>query len=385
MTTQEDLGRTLRERADGIDSRPITLGDVRGRARRIRRRQAAGVTAGLALLAAVVLPIALLGGSGTDRSDPDPATPSPSRAVDPADHGVPTLQDGVIVYQDGPRIPLSGELRGTADGFAVLGSDRYVVVSPASDGEREATLVDDAGRPLDRFPLYSGLTAGPGGTSVAWIAPDRTLHLLVAGSDQPRTIAIGDVGATQTTAVNGDCADDCTIAVRTDRGGDLGGTVLVTASGEVVDGPAAVPAVVDISPDGSLIAGLDSIDDDDIHLCGGVYDVGAGDYAWRGCADNAFGFSPDGALVATSFAEGLGPTGVRIRDVRTGTVVAKLDSSWIASTAWEDATHLLAVVVADDGSTSLRRLGRDGSSVTVLDGFTTNGDDASPPITLPFT
>jgi hypothetical protein len=388
MSTEEQLGRTLHERADGIDGpasgRPLTLGDVRGRARQIRRRQASGVAAGVALAAAVALPVALLGGTGPDGSEPSPA-PSPTHAVDPYDAGVPTLQDGVIIYPDGPRIPLPGKLRDAADGFAVLGTDRYVVVSPTPNGEREATLVDEVGRALDRFPLYSGITTGEGGTSVAWVAPDQTLHLLVAGSDEPRTIALGDVEPTQTTAVTGDCADACTVAVRTARGGDLGGTILVTSDGEVSDGPAAVPAIAAISPNGSLIAGLDSVAEDDIHLCGGGYDVGVGDYVWRGCKDNTFDFSPGGALVATSFGEGLGPRRVDLRDTHSGVSVAALNGGWISSYAWEDSTHLLAVVVAEDGSTSLQRISPDGPPETVLAGFATGSDDLSPPIILPFT
>jgi len=157
----------------------------------------------------------------------------------------------------------------------------------------------------------------------------------------------------------------------------------VTADGTVTDAPTAVPAVTAISPNGSLIAGFDSVADDDIHLCGGMYDVGVGDYVWEGCDDNVFQFSPDGALVATSFAEGLGPTGVRIRDAQSGTPLAEVTGSWIASSAWEDPTHLLAVVVEDDGSTSLQRIGIDGPPETVLDGFTTGGDDPWPPIALP--
>ena len=384
MSTEDQLGRTLHERADDIEDQPLTLADVRGRARRIRRRQASGTAAGVALVAAVALPIALLGGMGGDTSEPSPA-PSPTRAVDPNDAGIPTLQDGVIIYQDGPRIPLPGDLRDAGDAFAVLGTDRYVVLSPAPDGEREATLVDGAGQALDQFPLYSGITVGPDGTSVAWVDPDRALHLLVAGSDEPRTIPLGDVRPTQTAAITGDCAERCTIAVRTARGGEVGGTVLVTPDGKVTDGPAAVPAVTAISPDGSLIAGFDSVADDDVHLCGGMYDVGVGDFVWDECKDNTFQFSPDGALVATSFGEGLGPTGVRIRDAHSGATIAELTGSWIASSAWEDATHLLAVVVEEDGATSLQRIGLDGPSETVLDGFTTGGEEPWAPISLPIT
>jgi len=383
MSTEEQLGRTLHERADDIVDQPLTLADVRGRARRIRRRRASGTAAGVALVAAVALPIALLGGMGSDRSEPSPA-PSPTRAVDPDDLGIPTLQDGVIIYQDGPRIPLPGDLRDAGDAFAVLGTDRYVVLSPAPDGEREATLVDGTGQALDQFRLYSGITVGPDGTSVAWVDPDRALHLLVAGSDEPRTIPLGDVRPTQTAAITGDCAERCTIAVRTARGGEVGGTVLVTPDGKVTDGPAAVPAVAAISPDGSLIAGFDSVADDDVHLCGGMYDVAADGYAWRSCQHDSYDFSPDGALVATSFGEGRGPSRIDIRDARSGETVAGAAGGWFSSWAWEDSTHLLVVQVRDDGATSLLRISADDAT-TVLDGFTTDSDDLSPPITLPFT
>ena len=74
----DDLTRTFRERADAVVDSPLTYGDVRGRARQIRRRRAAGVAGGLALVAAVLVPIALLGGSGADKADPDPTKPSPT-------------------------------------------------------------------------------------------------------------------------------------------------------------------------------------------------------------------------------------------------------------------------------------------------------------------
>ena len=104
-----------------------------------------------------MLPLALLGGSGADRSDPEPANPSPTKAVDPNAQGVPTLQSGVIAYQEGPQIPLQGDLRDRADGFALLGSDRYVVTAATADGERGASLVDDRGTELATYPLEGGL------------------------------------------------------------------------------------------------------------------------------------------------------------------------------------------------------------------------------------
>ena len=383
MSTQDDVSRTLREQADGLeDARPLTFDDVRGRARRIRRNRAGGVAAGVALVAAVVLPLALLGGTGADRSDPPPA-PEPTRAIDPNGGGLPTLQDGVIIHPDGPRIPLPAELRDHADGFAVLRGDRYLVTQSAGDG-REALLIDAGGGLVDRFPIDSGVAVGSD-TSVAWVAPDRTLQLLVPGSDEPRAVPVDGLDPSQATAITGDCADQCTIAVRTRAGGDLGSTAMVTSRGAVtmIDENAAVPAVVDASSDGAALAGLDEVAEDGIHLCGGVYDLRSDDFLWHQCEDNVFSFSPDDALVMTTFAEGLGPTGLKLRDTRSGAVVAELTGAGlITSYAWEDATHLLAVVVADDGSTSVQRIGTAGTE-TVLDGFHTDDPTLGVPVILP--
>ncbi len=384
MSTEEQLGRTLHERADGVDDQPLTLADVRGRARQIRRRQASGFAIGVALVAAVALPVALLGGAGSDKSEPSPA-PSPTRAVDPNDQGVPTLQDGVIVYHDGPRIPLRLRSNAQVLGFTPLGTERYVVSTLEDDGTQIA-LLDEVGNGVDHLPTDGGAIAVAADRSaVAWVDPDGRVQLLVAGDDEPQSLAHVPGPRAVPVAITGDCAAMCEVVGRSDdpRGG-LGRSWAASTNGGIRDLPAAVPTVVDASTDGSLLAGLDSIATEDNHICGGVYDVAADDYAWRSCEHNVYDFSPDGALVATSFGEGRGPSRIDIRDARSGEAVAGATGGWISSWAWEDSTHLLAVQVRDDGATSLLRISADDAT-TVLDGFTTSSDDLSPPIILPFT
>jgi hypothetical protein len=172
------------------------------------------------------------------------------------------------------------------------------------------------------------------------------------------------------------------VSVRVTGPGDLGATAWVSSQGTVTAGPTGVPAVLDFTTDGSLFAGLESIADDDIHTCSGVYGGDSGEQLWGDCEDNRYDFSPDGALVATTFAEGLGPSRVDIRDAQTGTKVADLAGGWISSFSWEDATHLLAVQVMDDGATSLLRISPDGTE-TVLDGLHTDMDALKPAIILP--
>ena len=383
--TSDDLTRTLRERADDVTGTALTFDDVRGRAGQIRRRRQAGVAAGIALVAAVVLPIALLGGAGSDKSDPDPTTPSPTHAVDPNAGGVPTLRDDVIVYPDGPRIPLRLERNAQLLSFTPLWTDRFVVSTFGDDGTK-ITLLDEVGNGVDHFPSDGGsLAVATDRSAVAWMGPDDTPQLLVAGDDEPQSLDRVPGSQQAVVAITGDCRSVCDVVLRADdRSADhFGSSWAVSSAGGVRDLPAGVPAVLDATPDGSLLAGLDAIAPDDIHVCGGVFDVGVGDYAWHGCQDNVFLFSPDGALVMTLFSEGAGPLALQVRDTRSGAVVAETSGSLITSWAWEDDRRLLAVVAEDDGSVSLQRISPDGPPETVLDGFHTDDPTTDVPLQLP--
>ena len=99
MTQEKRLTEELARRADVVHGRELSVDDVRGRAHRIRRRRVATTVAALAVVAAVVVPISLLAGTPGGDNGPEPA-PSPTKAVDPNTDGIPTLQDGVIIYAD---------------------------------------------------------------------------------------------------------------------------------------------------------------------------------------------------------------------------------------------------------------------------------------------
>lgn len=88
---------------------------------------------------------------------------------------------------------------------------------------------------------------------------------------------------------------------------------------------------------------------------------------WRTC-DNAFSdISPDTqhVLGTPAYADGFGPTGLDVLDLRTGAVEHTWKSTRSAVTTyfdevWEDSTHLL-VVTYQDGEFAVVRLGLDGS------------------------
>ena len=97
---ERELGRQLHDQVDHRHDAPFDLGDVQGRAGRIRRNRRLAVTAGVAAALAVIVPTAVLAGGGLNRSqEPDPVRPPAEERV--AVHTKLTL-DGVP-RGDAPR------------------------------------------------------------------------------------------------------------------------------------------------------------------------------------------------------------------------------------------------------------------------------------------
>ena len=86
MNEHDELGTlltdSLHRTVDGMDRAPLTFGDVRSRARRIRRNRALAAGAGVVAAMAVIVPTAMLSLGGGDVDGPDPAE-SPSQTVSP--------------------------------------------------------------------------------------------------------------------------------------------------------------------------------------------------------------------------------------------------------------------------------------------------------------
>lgn len=380
MTDETQLGHELAQRAEDVPGGTLTFEDVRGRARQIRRRRATGVVAVVAAVVLILVPVSLFSGTAGGDGSPEPA-PSPTQGIDPLGEGLPVLQDGVIIYPgDRSKVQLHLEDGMTPDGFAALGADRHVVTAQTDTGNRLVVVVDETGTATATYPLSGGLAAASGSSAVAWMDPDGTPMLITADAQEPLELTSVEGSDPTAVAVTGDCSTVCTVTVKVTGDAGLGPSWQVDTAGQVTKAP--IPAVVDVSPAGGQIAGVDSFAPDDIHACGGVYNVGYSSFIWHNCEDNVFDFSPGGELVATTFAEGLGPNHVTLRDAHSGTVVGRLDDAgWIPSMAWE-GEHLLAVVVAEDGATSLVQIGTSGNQ-TVQTGLTTDMEGLRPALILP--
>ena len=193
-----ELSRQLHAQVDHWCSSRLTVGDVRDRARAIRRRRTA-VTTGVAAtgLLAVVVPAGLAG----DR-------PLPPLTVEPPAYDGPVLG---VPYVEGPRVVLpDGSVRDVAPGYvggAVLG-DTLLGLRNDDTGFLALDELDDAGQVMNTVVTESGITFNADESAVAFVTDDA---LIVRWEDG--VADLGEVsGATPVRLVGG---PDCTAGVAT--------------------------------------------------------------------------------------------------------------------------------------------------------------------------
>lgn len=387
MTPHEDevLARALRGQVDGLTEAPLTVDDIAGKARRIRRnRRIAGVVGGVAV-AAMALPAGLMSGSVLDRSDAPPVLtqgPSPTQAVEPTPSpalepvpgelafsiaDLPTgeppqvgwLEDGVAYLSDGSDIvlpPLDGR-----DARTVTELGANLLLGAWDDqGDVEVVVVTRDGEILSADPAAGSPVLSDDGTVAAYTRPDGTPVLLTGDGLEVTELPAAPAETPTISAVVGSapCADDCTVWV-TDVGRKLA-TFRVDA-----DGATEVTTVSRVrAVQGDRYLGNISIRDD-LFPVDGLFTFGSDEPEWT--AEALVGFSPDGRWVVSQFAEGLGSSELLILDAETG----EPQVTWRRTTAegatglgwpvWEDDTHLLQVLT-QGRDVAIVRFGLDGSA-----------------------
>ena len=129
------VASTFERRAGDVHGAPLTLDDVRSRARSVQRRRRAVPVAVAAALVAILAPVLLLTGGGNDRAV-DPAPPAPKRAT-------AVLHDRIVTFPDGSTAPLPASVKEPTE-IAHLTDGRVVVTEPGKvvvmrpDGSVEA-------------------------------------------------------------------------------------------------------------------------------------------------------------------------------------------------------------------------------------------------------
>ena len=410
MSSHDRLRDALRNRADQLGhTSPLTLDDVKGRARGIRRRRVAVSVLAAAAIVAVAVPagVAVTGEAG-GRPDSGPAasgtpTPSPSRTPDSSPsprapyevslttvtegHGgepqVPYIFHGVINRPDGSTVPVHAD---------------YVDLAPLGDGWA-ATRTDDQGNAfvdvLSADGVVTGSYASTGslavsadGSVVSYATPDGRLMVLTPGS-APRPlvdpsalpggpltpVAVNGSGSCTENAANGGCT------VLLDGSDGAPGAYSASGDGTVTKLP-QLRTVGGLSPDGAVSG---TVSYTDSGSCSAVLEQD-GTTAWKTCDYTLSSFSPDGRYVVgrPAYIDGFGDPSIAILDARTGAPLAVYRNSSdhqasVYDFTWDRDETVLASVY-EGGSWSFMRMSADGQLTTLVGGL--DDPQEHPPVVL---
>ena len=383
--TEDQLHEALRGRADSLDAAPLSLADVRTRARTIQRRRTAAAGVGIAAVLALLVPAGLAVTANAPRGEAPPATRVPSQVPSQ----VPSVASPVTVDVDGalPGEAASVPLLVDGDRLLVTGGEEvalpadYDQIAPYLDGwiamrnEEGVRTVDVLGADLRVDDSASGdvLTVRDDGERVAFAAYDGVRWTVVnrdaLGREQeiwtnltpgPRNARVRTVGflpGDEVVAAQIDPDDGTESGMIVTRGSDI----------EPLDG---FLSLVGSSPATGLVAGQTEFTGDG--SCSAVSDPRSGraGMLWETCEHQLGAFSPNGSLlVGTSpYFDGLTFPTLSVLDSVTGEPVLDFDVPGAGTRAvgftpevvWEDDSTLLASIV-DGDQHRVVRLGLDGS------------------------
>ena len=381
--TEDQLHEALRGRADSLDAAPLSLADVRTRARTIQRRRTAAAGVGIAAAVALLVPVGLAVTADAPRSEAPPATRPPSTTspvtvdVDSAPRGgaasVPLLVDGERrLVSGGEELTLPADYEQIApylDGWVAirntegartvdfLGADLRVDDSTSGD---VLAIRDDGGRIA--FAAYDGVRW----TIVNSDALGREQEIWTNLPPGPRDARVRTVGF---------LPGDEVVAARTDPGDGTESGMIVTRGSEIepLDG---FLSLVSSSPATGLVAGQTEFTGDG--SCSAVSDPRSGrtGLLWETCEHKLGAFSPNGSLLvgmSPSFDGLLTPT-LTVLDAVTGEPVVDFEVpgsdtravGFTPEVVWEDDSTLLASIVDGDQHRVVRL--RLGGSVEIVAG-----------------
>jgi len=367
MSTQdpmtEALGRELHRRVDGLYDAPLTLDDVRGRARSIRRRRtgiAAGVAAA-AVAAALVVPAALSG--SLDRADgPEPAPPAPARSAHTA-----VLHDGRVTMPDGATVPVAldnadvTQLGVLTDGRILAATSRPQAIQVLSpEGSPEATY----------RVTYNALTMSSDDHLAAWVDEQGRVQVLESGSAEPVALAPVPMPGEAVPTIDAVTGSDCAHGGCRVLAGDGTSTFAATTSDRAEELPRSDLRVSDVSPDGALWA-VGTIPDESHQFgCAGLYDPRADRLVAKSCRTSNLRFAPDGRHLLGWRGDNNMFSDVTVLDDRLSVVGGYTPKGEVVSrAAWADDGHLLAATVdLEDNQWSLVRVSLDGGQPEVVAG-----------------
>lgn len=380
MSTHDEQAFTeaLRIQAVGAGTPALTLDDVRGRARGIRRRRAAVVAGGAAaLVAAAVLPVALLAGGGSSPDSLPPAgDPTVSDTANPeveASYPPGWIVDGEVRSSDGTAF--TPAVDGSVTSVLRLGPDRWALgVEPQGRG-LQVVVVSATGSVLATYDALEGGLASDGtGTAVAWIGPDSRPRSLVVGSDEPLQwdgqLVSGRTPPFPVQVLPGCDEQVCRMVVELSEAALSEGQTLVTAASDGAMATVELPGLLrafDVSPDGTLVSGYTAVDDERAEACSGVVEVATGELLWETCDASSLRFSSDGSTVlgTDAYLDGFGQSFVQVLSASDGTPLSRFEAGTVFDFRWESDGAYLVSMQTNTGENLLLRVDVDGGEPEV--------------------
>ena len=388
---EDQVHDALHRRVDPIHHSPLTVTDVRQRARRIQRHRALTAGAAVATALAIAVPVGLTMNGRAPRSDVPPATQTPPPAItgpvliDPrsADVGeAPGVP--LIVSGEHSRVLLDGEeyAIGTAgwDQITPYG-DGWLATRPSDDqGGRVMEIVTDAFGVEDGPVDSSWFTVSADGTRVAWSEHDgagdwRIVNSDIDRKDEPASSALPGTRA-ETVRIVGFLSSDEVVLAQTDPGD--GSETTYVATGPFNAELPGLTHAVSASPVTGMVAGMTHADG--AESCSAAVDGRARTApVWTTCEHLLGAFSPDGGRLIgfANIPDGPSPS-LSILDATTGDPVLDFEVTGardrvvgIVEAVWEDDETLLATYI-DGNQQYVVRLGLDGTVERVAGPVTTD-------------
>jgi hypothetical protein len=377
------LGRALQDQADGIGHSPITLGDVKGTATKIRRRRAMAASAAVAAGVAILVPTVLTN-TQLLRADDNPADPAPNPTPTRVTLGEP-LDVSDLELGAAPKVDWieGGRTLHTAEGDTVELDRAYSGVVRYDDGwlarysdngDQVGVLLDASGKPTGaEFSTGFGQAVSSDGDQLLYVA-DGDLVMHDNNTRETRTVRADAGLETRPIAVTEDTAyynvqlADYSSDARWWRDGQ-----------ETDPKPDGLYAYNDVTDDGWAVA-TDEVTD--FGSCS-VVTAPEGGQTGRTCKLALEQFSPDGSHIRAdaAYQDGYASTQLTVttRDGvgREAAVVLEYlqsgerDAGFMSAT-WEDDSHLLVLTTTPIPGTSdkiwqLVRLGLDGSAENAVE------------------
>lgn len=382
---EDQVHDALHRAVDPLHRSPLTVGDVRSRARRIQRRRAVTAGAAVAAVLAIAVPVGLSLVGPVQRSAVQPATQPPDSIITGTvridQRSAPTSDTlGVpLLDVDTPSLIADGEVTELPEAYDQLTPylDGWIGVVN-NEGAYSWRQLDADFEVLDEAPTSSRLAVSADGARIAWAEHDNTRWYVVDvtadGSREERRTPLAEGPAEARVDVVGFDSDTEVVVTQTDPADGALTTMRV-------DGSAATPVRGFIRPWAAssatgVIAGVTKVRKD-LTSCSAVIDAQTrtSTPAWSTCDYTLADFSPDGKYVVglASYLDGNGSPSLAILDATTGEVIVDYELIGPRNgvvgindrVAWEGEETPVITVVSGDRQYVVR-LGLNGGAERII-------------------